>query len=255
MTVSHPRDLKPADSGFDVFAFKRALHMALGDSAGLKQLMASRVAVQRLWGQATTTQYHVWQQMDVGVKSNVYDKANHLLLSPWYDAYGVYLISKQKVTPELCYPQRTGLHESVCQGLHPTLGLPGNWAMDFCAPANTAVVAVERARITRWSGHDPADGEQLDPVTGQPTSVFGWTSYLTTDAGYVYFATHMGDRTAAVGQHVELGAQIGIVGAWVTKGVPDPGRDHTHYGVYSPKGETDAKARITAVSKAAKITS
>jgi murein DD-endopeptidase MepM/ murein hydrolase activator NlpD len=129
-------------------------------------------------------------------------------------------------------------------GLHETSGLSGNWALDFICKAGLGIVAPEAGIITRFSGHDPADDE------ADRTGVYGWTTYLETPAGYTYFITHQGRRypTLRVGQHVQPGDLLGFVGDQRFR------PDHAHIGVTSPKGEADAKARITAVSKAPKVT-
>ncbi len=128
-------------------------------------------------------------------------------------------------------------------GLHETSGLAGNWALDFICHAGLAVCAPEACTVTRFSGHDPSD-DQADK-----TGVYGWTTYLNTPAGYVYFATHQGRRypTLRVGQRLQPGDLIGFVGDQRYR------PDHLHLGVTSPKGEADAKARITAVSRAPRV--
>lgn len=141
---------------------------------------------------------------------------------------------------KLCYPHplgasshvSTGWHApllpnpgaELSTGLHETGGLPGNWALDFLAPAGTLVLAVEAGTITRLSGHDPKAGVF-------PGRVFGWNTYLTTPDELVYFYTHQGRRFVDVDQKVRRGEAIGIVGAppssfeWT---------QHTHLGVTFP---------------------
>jgi len=125
-------------------------------------------------------------------------------------------------------------------GLHETGGLPHNWAIDFICKAGLGIVAPEAGTITRFSGHDPSDDK------ADATGVYGWTTYLTTAAGYVYFITHQGRRypTLRVGMKVQAGDLLGYVGDQRFR------PDHAHVGVTSPKGDADGKARITAVSKA-----
>lgn len=146
---------------------------------------------------------------------------------------------------KLCYPHPEGYTSVVCQGLHQTDGLPWpNYAMDFCAPGGTPVVAVERATVTKLSGHDPS----LPP--NNVIGIWGWTIYYeSTDGVYDYFSTHYGSRTVKVGQLVEMGTVIGQVGSWPG----NPGRSHTHLGASSKKGTTDAKNRITAISQADRV--
>lgn len=240
--VPHPRDLKNGDVGSDVFALKRALHVAINDPKGLRELMRSTMAVKKRWGASTSLLYKKWRTQEHLSNSGIYDKPASVLLSPYYDAYGLYLISQVKILT-LCYPQPKDSTQSICQHLHPTEGIPGNWAYDFCDQGGTPVLAVEHGRISRFSGHDPSLGTQ------PPGDVFGWSIYLTTDEGYIYYYTHLGSRSCQVGQRVEVGDVIGAVGHWPN----DPGRSHTHLGDTSPKGEADAKKRIAAVGDAIKI--
>lgn len=143
-----------------------------------------------------------------------------------------------------CYPHPEGALSSICQGLHATAGLLGNWAIDFCAPGGTKVLAVERATIRKLSGRDPAWG------ANQTIGIFGWSIHYETSDGYRYFSTHYGARSPlGVGQIVDAGQVLGTVGHWPG----DPSRSHTHLGVTSPLGVTDAKKRIADVSKAIKI--
>jgi murein DD-endopeptidase MepM/ murein hydrolase activator NlpD len=127
-------------------------------------------------------------------------------------------------------------------GLHETGGLPHNWAIDFICKAGLGIVAPEAGTISRFSGSDPSDDG------ADARGVYGWTTYLTTAAGYVYFITHQGRRypTLRVGMKVQAGDLLGYVGDQRFR------PDHAHVGVTSPKGDADAKARITAVSKAPK---
>ena len=142
------------------------------------------------------------------------------------------------------YPHPLGSLSEVCQGLHPTAGLYGNWAIDFCAPGGTKVLAVENATITKLSGRDPASG------ANQTIGIFGWSIHYETPEGYRYFSTHYGSRSPLqVGQHVDAGQVVGTVGHWPG----DESRSHTHLGVTSPLGTADAKKRITDISTATKI--
>lgn len=142
------------------------------------------------------------------------------------------------------YPQMNGPHEYVCQGFHPTEGLPGNWAIDFCAPGGTPVVASFAGRIERLSGHDPATGTH-----GRYRDIFGWSTYIRRADGVLAYLTHQGSRAVAEGQTVAAGQVIGSVGHWPG----NPGRSHTHLGITSPKGATDAKRIIRAISLAPKV--
>lgn len=143
-----------------------------------------------------------------------------------------------------CYPHPAGALSEICQGLHSTLGINGNWAYDFCAPGGTKVVAVENATIRKLSGHDPSEGAD------QQRGIFGWSIHYETPGGYRYFSTHYGSRSPlTVGQRVDCGQTLGTVGHWPG----DPSRSHTHLGVTSPLGEADAKKRITDVRNAPRV--
>jgi murein DD-endopeptidase MepM/ murein hydrolase activator NlpD len=142
----------------------------------------------------------------------------------------------------LCNPiPRSASRYSLCQGLHETGGLDGNWAIDLCVDPNTPVLACEAGTVTKLSGRSPKQD------VWDTQGVFGWTVYFTTPAGYRYFVTHLGSKSVKVGDKVVAGTKIGAVGDQAFR------PDHTHYGVTSPKGEGDAKARILAVSKAPRV--
>jgi len=128
-------------------------------------------------------------------------------------------------------------------GLHETGGLPGYWALDFICKAGLGIVAPEAGIVRKFSGRDPAD-DSADTI-----GAYGWTTYVLTPAGYDYFITHQGRRypTLRVGQHVQAGDLLGYVGDQRFR------PDHAHVAVRSPKSEADAKAHITAVSKAPKV--
>lgn len=147
------------------------------------------------------------------------------------------------VRPKMVFPIAGPDSQVFVGGLHETSGLAGNWALDFICKAGLGIVAPEAGTITRFSGHDPADDE------ADHTGVYGLTTYLQTPAGYTYFITHQGRRypTLRVGQHVQPGDLLGYVGDQRFR------PDHAHIGVTSPKSEADAKAHITAVSKAPRI--
>jgi hypothetical protein len=144
--------------------------------------------------------------------------------------------------PTLVYPI-AGDFNVFEGGLHETAGVNGNWSIDFICKAGLGVVAVESATVTRFSGHDPSD-DQSDAQ-----GVYGWSTWYTTPTGYQYFATHQGRRypTLRVGMRVQPGDLLGYVGDQRYRA------DHLHLGVTSPKGEADAKARIQAVAKAARV--
>lgn len=146
-------------------------------------------------------------------------------------------------TLRMCYPHPLGSDSSICQGLHETDGLGGSWAIDFCAPGGTKVLAVERGEVIRLSGSNP----NLPPQNA--IGIWGWSIHVETADGYVYFTTHYGSRAVQLGDIVDVGDVIGAVGSWPG----DPGRSHTHYSVRSPKGTADAKRKILAVSTATRV--
>jgi len=145
--------------------------------------------------------------------------------------------------PPLCYPHPAGHHlnRPPNSDIHPTAGLTGNWALDFMAPGGTPFLCPQDSYVSRVSGHDPSLGE-VPPGS----SIFGWNIYLQTSGGVIYFATHLGDRTCKVGQHVKRGDLLGHVGHWPN----DEPRSHTHLGVTHPMGKQASVARIEAVAQA-----
>lgn len=147
------------------------------------------------------------------------------------------------VAPALVFPIAGPDSHVFTGGLHETGGLAGYWAIDFICKAGLGIVAPEAGLVRKFSGNDPSD----DDADAQ--GVYGWTTYILTPAGYDYFITHQGRRypTLRVGQRVQAGDLLGYVGDQRFR------PDHAHVAVRSPKGTTDAKARITAVSKAPRV--
>lgn len=144
------------------------------------------------------------------------------------------------MTVQRVYVQRgTNLHRPPRSDLHQTSGLAHNWALDFMAHSGTPVCAPEKCTVFKLSGHDP----KLGVVSG---SVFGWSVYLHTPGGIIYFITHLGDRRVSIGQPLGAGDVIGHVGHWPH----DEPRSHTHCGVTHPAGENAAKGRILTVAAA-----
>lgn len=143
---------------------------------------------------------------------------------------------------KLVYPHPKGAKSSYSPAaLHPTGGLPGNWALDFLAPGGTQVLAMQDGVVSRLSGHPPENGVY-------PGAVFGWTIYLRCADGF-YFTTHYGARYVHVGQHVVAGQVIGRVGHWPH----DEGRSHTHAGFTADAGKKASVVRIQAVGKAPRV--
>jgi Putative peptidoglycan binding domain len=145
---------------------------------------------------------------------------------------------------KLCYPHPAGVSGVyVGQGLHPTAGLYGNYAIDFMAPGGTKVLAVEAAKITKLSGRDPATGADQD------IGIYGWSIHYETPLGLRYFSTHYGSRSVSLGAQVDCGQVVGAVGGWPG----DPGRSHTHLGVTHPMGVAAAKKRMLEIAQAKKV--
>ena len=254
MIAPFPGALQLGSHGEAVEAVKRGVIRALGDGAAWTEFTAEAVGLRRTFGPGFVVTLNTYK-VTVGLPADgLYDRPTHLKLedqtkkgatSPAFDARALALLQKALAPPalELCYPHPVGALSAICQGLHPTAGLDGNWGIDFCAPGGTPVVAVEKAVIVKLSGHAPT--EVIDPKLG----IFGWNIHYATAAGYRYFSTHYGTKKCAVGQQVSPGTLVGEVGQWPG----DPGRSHTHLGVTSPKSVDDAKARMLAVSKAPRL--
>lgn len=241
------RTLQTGSMGEDVEACKRAVYRFLGDGGSLKQLARSTPVVRQAFGPFFRASVKTAQGRLGIPQTGAIGQATFtaLLEAEAFDLKALALLDSYalSVKPKLFYPQMNGLYESVCQGLHQTGGLPGNWAMDFCAPGGTVVVASFDATITRWSGHDPGTG------THSPGDVFGWSIYYQRADGVEAYLTHMGSRIGRPGTRVRAGMRIGTVGHWPH----DPGRSHTHMGITSPRGSAAAKALITQISRAPKV--
>lgn len=148
------------------------------------------------------------------------------------------------IIPALVYPHPAGSGSHSGGFIHVTGGLPGNIALDFMAPGGTALLATFAGKITKLSGRNPREG-----VHGGDR--FGWSIYLTRADGLFAFMTHEGTRDVALGEHVSIGQKIGSVGRWPN----DPGRSHTHLGITSPKGISDATHVLLQIAAAPKLPS
>lgn len=145
--------------------------------------------------------------------------------------------------PPLIYPHEKGWPSYSGGYVHQTLGIFGNYALDFLAAGKTPVLAVEAGTVSRTAGHDPASGTHGDG------SVFGWSVYLRCKTGFYYY-THFGRLLVSAGSVCRVGDVIGYVGDWPR----DPGRSHTHLGFtsfsYFP---TVSKNKIRAVAAAPRV--
>lgn len=239
------RTLYIGDVGPDVEAAKRSVFKYLEAETAWRELVGKPLPVRRTFGPFFGI--HVERAHEKAGQP----KSKHLTQALWkvldasgsIDAYSRYLIQKYEASrPDLVSPLPQGWGGYICQGLHPTAALLGNWAIDFCADPGTPILAVEAGVIRKLSGHDPNDD------TWDSQGVYGWSVHFETKLGYRYYVTHLGRRAnLAAGQRVGVGQVLG----WV--GDQDFRPDHEHYGVTSPLGEADARKRITAVSKAPRV--
>lgn len=245
--VRFARELRGGETGPDVEGVARALARA-GFLDGLAKLMTKTPGFRRTYNASKQKGVNKARAKIKLPQTGTYDRRVHEYLERLdaFDAYAGKLMLDWAPRPTLCFPIAGPDVRVSVGGLHETGGLPGNWAIDFLCRAGSAIVAPERATVTRFSGSDPAAGRP------NAIGVYGWTTYLQTPKGYVYFLTHQGARLPSlkVGQRVEAGDLLGFVG----RQQPLTGRpDHLHIGVSSPLGPSDAKKRITAVSRAPRV--
>jgi hypothetical protein len=128
---------------------------------------------------------------------------------------------------ELIYPFAAHVKNTSHGGLHDTDGKEewGVTAIDFMAPAGTYLLAVEDMKVTRHSGHDPAQG----PPEG-PHGPFGWSIYATgLTSGTQYYMTHLGTRFIKPGQEIAVGGAIATIGNYSKYG----GVSHVHLAIVS----------------------
>jgi hypothetical protein len=237
------RELRGGEVGPDVEGVGRALARA-GFLDGLTQFVQKAPTVRRTYGPGKERGVNR-ARAKLGIpKTGVYDRRVHEYLERLdaFDAYAAKLMLDYAPPPLLVYPIVPPF--LVREGsIHETGGLPGNYAIDFITAAGAGVVAVEKGRITRLSGRPP--NSDVD----DPLGIFGWSISFVTPRGYSYFSTHYGVRAAELelGMTVEAGDLLGRVG-------DQPFRpDHSHYGVSSPLGPSDAKKRILAVAAAPRV--
>lgn len=238
------RTLRGGETGLDVEGVGRGLARA-GFLSGLALFMSKTPAFRGTYNRSKVDAVNRIRKIQGRPQNGVYDLLahSHLEAADAFDARAVWLMQSYSPPPVLCYPVPGDWPARVCQWEHETGGIPGNWAIDFCAGPGTGIVAVEKGTIYRLSGRPPAND------TNDPSGVFGWSVYFTTPKGYVYYVTHLGWRPPelAPGLVVQPGDLIGKIGD------QDFRPDHVHYGVSSPHGSRDAKARIRAVATAPRI--
>ena len=245
------RTLSLNSFGDDVYGVKRSVYRLLDAGDGgkrLKELEAKGPSTKRRYGPFFLKDVNKARKAMGFKQTGKVDEPFWHALSRggWPDARAIDLMNQyidNHPVASIVYPVPLGQMAQVCQGLHETAGLDGNWAIDFCAYPLTTIVAVETAVITKLSGKAPSRD------TSDVAGVFGWSIHYRTPAGYRYFLTHLGSRlpTLRVGMDVQAGDTLGKVGDQVYR------PDHIHQGVTSPYGSADAKKRITEVSKAPRI--
>jgi hypothetical protein len=247
-----PRVVRCEDDGVDINGHKIAMHRHLEDGL-LDDLNRQPKRVREHAGcnpgDGWLPLLHKTQQRLRQPERDVFD--DRLYKALWaqaaYDARATNMLIRYNIAHPaltLVYPFPSNVAAYRCQGLHETGGLPGNWALDWCAPPGSPLVAVERAVITRLSGSDP-DTDRPDPY-----GVFGWTTYYRPVKGGEWFWTHQGKRALGihVGQTVEAGDPVGFVGDQAYR------PDHIHGGYSSPLGEAAARRHVEAVNRARKVT-
>lgn len=240
------RNATPYTTGPDVEGVGRALARGGFLDANLSQFVEKKTAVRRTYGPGKQAGVDRVRKRLGMTQNGRYVKTVHdyLVKRGCFDAYAAKLMLDYAPPPTLVFPVTPPWKAPVCQGLHETGGLPGNWALDLCAPPGAGIVAVEKGTITRLSGSPPsADWND----TG---GVYGWSVRFVTARGYHYFVTHLGWRLPelAVGLTVMPGDLLGKVGD------QDFRPDHVHYGVSSPLGPSDAKRHILATLDAPRVT-
>lgn len=232
--------------GKDVEAVRRGSIRYLGDDAAWAKFVSMPVAVRRTYGPGMKALVGRVQERARLVQDGQAGAAVNRVLrvSGAYDAVCDALLEAYAAAQvSYCYPHALGSRSTICQGLHQTAGISGNWAMDFCAPARTLVVAVVPCEVVKISGHPPTY------VVDSSTGIFGWNLHYVTPTGYRWFSTHYGELSVREGQKLGVGTPVGRVGLWPG----DPGRSHTHLGVTSPQGWTDAKRWIEKVANAPRV--
>jgi len=238
------REFHGGEVGSDVEGVGRALARA-GFLDGLPKFMSKLPAFRRTYNDSKEKAVNEARVKLKLPKNGVYNKLVHEYLEQRdaFDDYAQFLMLNYVPKPTLVFPFAVDVLVQFCQWLHETGGLPGNWAIDFCCNPGTAVLAPERATVTRFSGSPPG----TDHPDG--AGVFGWTTYLQAQKGYMYFLTHQGARlpTLKIGMVVQPGDILGFVGNQQYR------PDHLHLGVSSPLGPEDAKKRIVSVARAARI--
>lgn len=195
VTVPFENVLRLGSKGTQPVAVKRGLWRA-GFRDGWDALDGQAISAEVL-GSLAVGNLKAFQTRYGLAADGVYGPNTHARLEPHFDDYARQLYThgqpgwKPLQLPANFVPT------------HPTAGLPGYPARDFFARPGTIVLAPAAGKITKLSGHDPAEG-------GVPGGAYGWSIYLTVPHA-IYFLTHFSTRLVELGQAVELGQEIGTV--------------------------------------------
>ena len=242
------RVLQVGDEGLDVYGVKRAIirHLKLGT---LDELEGKPSQVQQRF-QVEWVPLVKRTQAALGVpRDGRVGPATErgLRKAKAFDAKATKALATyaaEQLRPPIVYLHPEGYRSTICQDIHPTLGLDDNWALDFCCAGGTPVVAPYAGEIVKISGRNPALGAD------QRRGLFGWNIYLSTFDNVIQgFSTHYGDLDCHVGQRVKPGDVIGAVGHWPG----NEGRSHTHWGVRSKRGRAHAISFMYEIAHAPRV--
>ena len=240
-------------SGTDVYGAKRALHRHL-QTGQLAEVEAQSRAMREKFSLQTQALTRKAQKQLKLPADGILGPATEQALrdADAFDEYSDALLREYQeahLRPRLVYPHLEGARSTTCQDVHQTDGLDGYWALDFCAPSGTVVLAVVDCEVFKLSGHDPSTGTWAGGKPDPAGSVFAWSVYYATREGLRFYTTHYGSRKVKVGQKLRAGDVVGRVGAWPH----NPGRSHTHLACFSPHGKDDAVAVMRAVENAPRV--
>jgi hypothetical protein len=243
------RELVPGvPPGIDIEGVGRALCRADVGYMSLAAFNRLPVATRRNYGRGKQAAVNRIRKREKRTLNAKYDRPVHgwLIDRGAFDARATNMMIQWEPPLALCYPIAKNFNAWVCQGLHETGGIPGNWAIDFCVPEisgnGAPILAVQEGWVYRLSGKPPTQD------TPDPTGAFGWSTYIQTPSWIIYYVTHIGQRAPlVVGQRVRVGDVIGYVGDQRFR------PDHVHYGCTHPLGEKAARAQIERVSRAPRV--
>jgi hypothetical protein len=239
----------PIERGIDIEGMGRALCRSQAPYMTLEVFNAMPARNRRAYGSGKIRAVNWIRKKQQRRQNGIYDREVHgyLIDTGSFDARGTNMMIRYEPPDALCYPIAKGFSSWICQDLHETGGVNGNWAKDFCVPEivgnGAPILAVQDAWVYRLSGSDPNHDVPDD------TGAFGWSVYLQTRSWLIYYVTHIGRRANLIpGMKLSAGDIIG----WV--GDQDFRPDHVHYGCTHPLGERAARAQMDRVGKAPRVT-